>query len=392
MKIERVFVIVLDGVGVGELPDAAEYGDEGSNTLSHTAEAVGGLHLPTLQSLGMGNIIAIKGVPPADMPRACYGKMRERSPGKDSVTGHWEMMGVVMEYPFPLYPKGFPPEIIHEFEVAIKTKTLGNIPASGTEIIYQLGLEHEMTGYPIIYTSADSVFQIAAHEGIIPVERLYEMCRIARKILTGRHGVGRVIARPFEGHAGAYRRTERRRDFPLDPPPTTLDALQAAGHSVHAIGKIREFFNGRGVTTWDDTSNNADHIAALIHAAQSNRSSLIFANLEDFDMLFGHRNEPQGFADALQSFDAALPQILEPLQEGDLLILTNDHGNDPTTPSTDHNREYAFLLAYSPLRRRGRSLGERASFSDISATIRQAFDLPPGEHGESFLSEVMEHP
>lgn len=392
MKIERVFVIVLDGVGVGELPDAAQYGDVGSNTLSHTAAAVGGLYLPTLQRLGLGNIVEIEGVPPSDTPQACYGKMREMSPGKDSITGHWEMMGVVMEYPFPLYPKGFPPEIIHEFEGAIKTKTLGNIPASGTEIIYQLGLEHEMTGYPIIYTSADSVFQIAAHEGIIPVERLYEMCRIARKILTGRHGVGRVIARPFEGHAGAYRRTERRRDFPLDPPPTTLDALQAAGRSVHAIGKIREFFNGRGITTWDDTSNNADHIAALIHAAKSNRSSLIFANLEDFDMLFGHRNEPQGFADALQNFDAALPQILEPLLEGDLLILTNDHGNDPTTPSTDHNREYALLLAFSPLRHQGRCLGERASFSDISATIREAFDLPPGEHGNSFLSDVLGQP
>jgi phosphopentomutase len=389
MKIERVFVIVLDGVGVGALPDAAEYGDEGSSTLPHTALAVGGLNLPTLQSLGIGNIVEIEGVPPASMPRACFGRMRERSPGKDSITGHWEMMGVVLEYPFPVYPNGFPPEIIHEFEAAIKTKTLGNIPASGTEIIYRLGLEHEMTGYPIIYTSADSVFQIAAHEGIISVERLYEMCRIARQILTGRHGVGRVIARPFEGHAGAYRRTERRRDFPLDPPPTTLDALQSAGHSVHSIGKIREFFNGRGITTWDDTSNNADHIAALIHAAQSNRSALIFANLEDFDMLFGHRNEPRGFADALQAFDAALPQILEPLRDTDLLILTNDHGNDPTTPSTDHSREYAFLLAYSPLSGKGRSLGERASFCDISATIREAFELPPGHNGESFLSAVV---
>lgn len=389
IKVQRVILAVLDGVGAGELPDAALYGDAGSNTLVNTARAVGGLKLPTMGSLGLGNIQPIEGVPPVRAPRGCYGRMREASPGKDSVTGHWEMMGIVLERPFPTYPHGFPPEVMEPFEAAIGTKTLGNYPASGTEIIQRLGEEHLRTGYPIVYTSADSVFQVAAHEEVIPVTRLYEICGIARGLLRGEHAVGRVIARPFAGEPGAFRRTERRKDFPLPPPPTTLDALAEAGKSVHAIGKIWEFFNGRGIATWDATSNNAAHMAALIEAVRSRTCALIFANLEDFDMLYGHRNDPRGFADALEAFDSALPAVLDALHPSDLLLLTNDHGNDPTTPSTDHSREHAFLLVYGPALPGGRDLGVRATFADISATVREIFGLPVGEHGRSFLGELL---
>jgi len=386
MNLQRIFLVVLDGVGAGELPDAAKYGDAGSDTLVHTAQAVGGLRLPNLGRLGLGNIRPIEGVPANTAAAGYWGRMRELSPGKDSVTGHWEMMGVVLERSFPTYPHGFPPEVMERFQAAIGTKTLGNYPASGTEIIDQLGDEHIRTGHPIVYTSADSVFQIAAHESVIPVERLYEICEIARAQLTGENAVGRVIARPFEGEPGAFRRTERRRDYPLTPPPTCLDALAASGRKVHAIGKIAEFFNGRGILSWDHTTNNADHMASLVRASRENDASLIFANFEDFDMLFGHRNDPRGFAAALETFDSALPQVLDNLRPTDLIVFTNDHGNDPTTPSTDHSREHAFLLAYSPALAGGRWLGDRASFSDLSATIRDAFGLPAGEHGESFLN------
>lgn len=387
--INRIIIVVLDGVGAGELPDAALYGDAGSNTLVNTARAVGGLKLPTMGSLGLGNIQPLQGVPPAAVPRGCYGRMREASPGKDSVTGHWEMMGIVLERPFPTYPHGFPPEVMEPFEAAIGARTLGNYPASGTEIIQRLGEEHLRTGYPIVYTSADSVFQVAAHEKVIPVARLYEICEIARGLLTGEHAVGRVIARPFAGEPGAFKRTEHRKDFPLTPPPTTLDALAGAEKSAHAIGKIWEFFNGRGIATWDPTTNNAAHTAAVIEAVRSRECALIFANLEDFDMLYGHRNDPRGFADALEAFDSALPAILDALRPADLLLLTNDHGNDPTTPSTDHSREHAFLLAYGPALPGGRDLGVRATFADISATVREIFALPAGEHGSSFLGELL---
>jgi phosphopentomutase len=388
MSFNRIIIVVLDGVGAGELPDADKYGDVGSNTLVNTAAAAGGLNLPTLGRLGLGNIQPIQGVPPAQPSRGSFGRMREASPGKDSVTGHWEMTGIVLEHPFPTYPHGFPPEVIKPFEAAIGTKTLGNYAASGTEIIEQLGEEHVRTGYPIVYTSVDSVFQIAAHEGVIPIERQYEICEIARKQLTGEYALGRVIARPFEGEPGNFNRTERRKDFPLTPPPTVLDALAESGHKVHAVGKIWEFFNGRGIATWDHTTNNADHIKALVQAAKSNDSAFIFANLEDFDMLYGHRNDVGGFVDALETFDAALPEVLNSLRPADLIIFTNDHGNDPTTPSTDHSREYAFLLAYSPGLSIGHDLGIRASFSDLSATIRDNFGLPPSEHGTSFLPEL----
>lgn len=380
--------MVLDGVGAGELPDAVQYGDVGSNTLSHTAEAVGGLNLPQMSALGLGNITPIRGVPPNNTPLGGWGKMREASPGKDTITGHWEIAGVVLPKPFPTYPDGFPPEVIGAFERAIGTKTLGNVPASGTVIIEQMGAEHVRTGYPIVYTSADSVFQIAMHEDVIPIERQYEICEIARGLLTGEHTVGRVICRPFAGEEGRFKRTERRKDYPVTPPPTVLDDLRKANRSVHAIGKIYEIFNGRGITTWDHTTNNADHIQALVTAARHNDSPLIFANLEDFDMLYGHRNDPQGMASALEMWDQALPELLDALRPGDLLLITADHGNDPTTPSTDHSREYPFLLTYGPRLRPGVELGIRTTYADIAATIRAAFDLPSGPHGESFLTAL----
>lgn len=388
-QIGRILLVVLDGVGAGEQPDAALYGDAGSNTLSHTAQAVGGLRMPRMQALGLGRVTTIQGVPPAAEPMASWGRMREASPGKDTVTGHWEMAGIVLERPLPTYPQGFPSELIARFEAAIGRKTLGNHSASGTLIIQQLGDEHVRTGYPIVYTSADSVFQIAMHEAVIPIERQYEICAMARGLLTPPNAVGRVICRPFVGTSGAYVRTERRKDFPLDPPPTVLDALLESGRKVHAIGKIYEIFNGRGISSWDHTTNNPDHIAALQRAALQNESALIFANLEDFDMLYGHRNNPQGMALALEQWDEALGTLLPSLRPDDLLIVTADHGNDPTTPSTDHSREYPFLLAYSPARRQAVDLGIRSTFADISATIREAFALPPGAHGDSLLNLVL---
>ena len=388
MKLDQVIIVVLDGVGAGELPDAADYGDSGSSTFVNMALAVGGLRLPNMGWLGLGNIQPISGVHPSTPPAGCYGRMNERSPGKDSVTGHWEMMGIVLDRPLPTYPDGFPSEIIGEFERRIGSQVIGNVPASGTEIIMQLGAEHFRTGFPIVYTSADSVFQIAAHESVIPIDRLYEICRIARSLLKGEHAVGRVIARPFEGEPGSFRRTERRKDYPLDPPRNAMDVLAESGRSVHAIGKIHEFFNGRGIGSWDQTTNNADHMKALVEAVKSNPADLIFANLEDFDMLYGHRNDPRGLADALESFDAELPNVLERLRPGDLLVLTNDHGNDPTTPSTDHSREYAFLLAYNPGMREGKDLGIRSTFADLGATVLDVFSLPGLPHGSSFLREL----
>ena len=387
--LKRIFVVVLDGVGAGELPDADKYGDVGSNTLAHTAQAVGGLNLPNMGRLGLGHVTAIEGVPPDPAPLGCWGKMREASPGKDTITGHWEMAGVILPHPFPTYPNGFPGEIIGAFEQAIGTRTLGNRAASGTVIIEELGAEHVGTGFPIVYTSADSVFQIAMHEQMIPIERQYEICEIARNLLVGPHAVGRVICRPFEGTEGNYKRTERRKDYPVAPPPTVLDELQAAGRAVHAIGKIYEIFNGRGITTWDHTTNNAAHIAAQQTAAELNDSPLIFANLEDFDMLYGHRNDPQGLANALETWDASLPALLAALLPRDLLLLTADHGNDPTTASTDHSREYPFLLAYGPDLKQGGDLGVRATYADIAATIRDAYGLSPDTSGTSFLPELL---
>lgn len=397
-RIERIIVVVLDGVGAGELPDAADYGDLGSNTLGNTAAAVGGLSTPNMGRMGLGCITPIAGVPPENTHSACFGKMREASPGKDTLTGHWEIAGVVLEHAFPTFPHGFPAPVITTFETAIGRSVIGNCAASGTEIIARLGAEHVRTGSPIVYTSADSVFQIAMHESVIPIERQYEICRIARDLLVGPYEVGRVICRPFTGGGGApkdpfchFRRTERRRDFPVTPPSTVLDELTSAGKQVHAIGKIFEIFNGRGISTHDPTTNNAEHIAALQAAAKDTDScyDLIFANLEDFDMLYGHRNDPQGLARALEEWDAAIPDLLAALIPGDLLLITADHGNDPTTPSTDHSREYPFLLACGPNLKSGINLGIRTSYADIAATIREAFGLSPGAHGVSFLGALL---
>jgi phosphopentomutase len=385
----RCAVVVLDGLGVGELPDADRYGDRGSATLQNTARAVGGLELPNLQRLGLGNIVPVQGVPPAESPAGCFGRMAERSPGKDSTTGHWELMGVHLDRPFPTYPQGFPPEVIEAFERAIGTRTLGNRPASGTQIIEELGPEHLRTGYPIVYTSADSVFQVAAHEEVIPVERLYEICRRAREILQGEHAVSRVIARPFVGRPGAFVRTGRRRDFSLEPPkPTVLDRLVEEGYPVWAVGKVADLFAGRGITRSLPSQDDVDGVRQTARALRELERGLVFATLVDLDTRYGHRNDPVGYARDLQAIDAALPELLAALRPGDLLVLTADHGNDPTTPSTDHSREYVPLLVHGPGLRAGVDLGLRETFSDVGATVAEALGVRWDGPGRSFLREL----
>lgn len=387
--LRRCVVLVLDGLGVGALPDAGRYGDEGSATLQNTARAVGGIRLPTLQRLGLGNVVAVEGVPPAARPLACFGRMAERSAGKDSTTGHWELAGLILDRPFPTYPHGFPPEVMEAFERAIGTRTLGNRPASGTQILDELGAEHLWTGYPIVYTSADSVFQIAAHEDVVPVDRLYEMCRVARGILQGEHAVSRVIARPFVGRPGAFVRTERRKDFSLEPPaPTLLDRLVQEGYEVWAVGKVADLFAGRGVTKAILTSDDPDGVRKTAQALSELNRGLVFANLVDLDTKYGHRNDPHGFAQDLERIDAELPTLLERLQEGDLWIVTADHGNDPTTPSTDHSREYVPLLAYGPGLAAGVDLGVRETFSDVAATVAEALGVRWDGPGRSFLRDL----
>ncbi|HTE02905.1 MAG TPA: phosphopentomutase, partial [bacterium] len=353
-RFTRIVIIVLDSAGVGELPDAGRYGDEGSSTLPHTARAVGGLRVPELEALGLGRIVSIEGVRPLPAPRGAYGKLAERSAGKDSTTGHWELMGVIVDRPFPTYPRGFPPDLIAAFERAIRTSTLGNEVASGTEIIARLGPEHQRTGYPIVYTSADSVFQVAAHEDVIPVQRLYEICLAARRLLTGPHAVSRVIARPFVGSPGAYTRTDRRRDFSLPPTaPTVLDAVTAQGLEVVGIGKISDLFAGRGVTRSIHTRDDLDGMAQTGAAMTSTARGIIFTNLVDLDSKFGHRNDPAGYARDLEAIDAALPQVMGRVRPDDLVVITADHGNDPTTGSTDHAREYVPVLFGGPAVRGG---------------------------------------
>ena len=387
--LKKVILIILDACGIGELPDAHLYGDEGSNTIVNTAKAVGGLKLPNLEKLGLGNIEPIPGVNPQRDASGNYGKMAELSLGKDSTSGHWEIMGLVLEKSFPVYPDGFPPEIIESFEKAIGSKILGNKPASGTEIIKELGEEHVRTHRPIVYTSADSVFQIAAHEEIIPVNKLYQMCMIARKILTHEHGVARVIARPFMGEPGSFKRTERRKDFSLPPPEeTVLDILKKNSIPVIGMGKIEDLFAGRGLTESIHTKNNSDGMDKLIGAMKKFEKGLLFINLVDFDMLWGHRNNPQAFASGLEYFDRRFPEILNLLGSDDLLIITADHGCDPTTPSTDHSREYVPLLVYGKSIKKGVNLGERKSFSDVGNTIAEIFKVEGPEHGESFLKEI----
>lgn len=380
---------MLDSCGVGELPDAFKYGDQGSNTLSNTAKAVGRLHLPNLQRLGLGNIASISGVKPQKEPLASYGKMAEVSAGKDSTSGHWEMTGVILKTPFPVYPHGFPDELIKRFEKAVGTEVLGNKPASGTEIIKELGEEHLRTSKPIVYTSADSVFQIAAHEEKIPVPRLYEICQIARELLTGENAVARVIARPFVGKPGSFRRTDRRKDFSLPPPERTiLDNLQDKKVKIIGIGKINDLFAGRGISRSIHTRDNQDAMDKLIQTIKEEKEGLIFINLVDFDMVWGHRNDIQGFAKGLEDFDRRLEEVLDLLQTYDVLIITADHGCDPTTPSTDHSREYVPLLIFGKKLKKGVNLGTRRSFSDVSATLADIFEVQRTGKGESFWKEI----
>ncbi len=385
----KVVLIVLDGVGAGELPDAEVYGDRGSNTLAHIAGATGGLSLPNLAMLGLGNIVPIDGVPPATAALACYGKMACRSKGKDSTTGHWELGGLVVQEEFPTYPGGFPSDLIERFIQATGARgVLGNIPASGTVIIQELGDEHVRTGYPIVYTSADSVFQIAAHEAVLPLEGLYAMCATTRSaVCVGRHAVGRVIARPFIGTStGGYVRTPHRRDFSLQPRgETILDLAMANGIPTVGIGKIDDLFAGRGLGRVFHQESNAEGIDHIVRESSVMHHGLLFANLVDFDMLFGHRNDPVGFAGCLRAFDAALPRILGTLREGDVLAVTADHGNDPVGPSTDHSREYVPVLWYRK-GRKGQPLGVRKSFADLGKTIADFFSLENRLAGESFLT------
>lgn len=382
--------MVLDSAGVGEMPDAAKYGDEGSNTLGNVAKAVGGLAMPNMQKMGLGNIISIEGVAPASHPTGAYGKAAEKSAGKDTTTGHWEIAGVVLERQFPVYPNGFPPEVIDEFEKRIGRKVLGNKVASGTEIIKELGDEHIKTKNPIVYTSADSVFQIAAHEDVIPVEELYKICRIAREILQGEHAVARVIARPFIGKSGEYVRTYNRADFSLTPPhDTLLDNVVKAGMEVVGVGKIWDIFAGQGITKSFHTQGNMDGIDKTLEAMDILERGLVFTNLVDYDMLYGHRNDPEGYAKALEDFDMRLPEILSKLGENDVLIITADHGCDPTTESTDHSREYVPILIYGEKIKPGVNLGTLNSFSDIGQTVADFLGCSSLKNGTSFKRLVL---
>ncbi|MGI6777994.1 MAG: phosphopentomutase [Acetivibrionales bacterium] len=387
---KRAIILVMDSVGIGELPDADKYGDKGSNTLGHIAASIEGFRLPNLEKLGLGNIDGIEAFEKQSNPEGNYGRMAEKSAGKDTTTGHWEISGIIMDKPFPLYPNGFPKELIEEFESRINTKTLGNIAASGTEIIKRLGQQHVMTGYPIVYTSADSVFQVAAHEEVIPIHRLYEICQIARDLLKGEHAVGRVIARPFTGKEGQYIRTERRKDFSLKPiKETILDYLTKYGFMVKAVGKIEDIFGFRGITESVHTHNNSEGVDQTIEYIKEDFKGLIFTNLVDFDSLYGHRNDVEGYASALKELDQRLPDIMEVLKPEDILFITADHGCDPTTESTDHTREYVPLLVKGKKLKTGVNLGTRSTFADIAATIAEYFDISAEIEGKSFLSDLI---
>ncbi|MBP7175731.1 MAG: phosphopentomutase [Thermoclostridium sp.] len=389
---KRVIMIVLDSVGVGELPDSKAYGDEGSNTLGHIAAAVKGFQLPNLQKLGLANIdgLQLGTITREDSPTGAYGKMAEQSAGKDTTTGHWEISGIILRQPFPVYPKGFPKELMDAFEKRIGRKTLGNKPASGTVIIEELGDEHVKTGFPIVYTSADSVFQIAAHEDIIPIEKQYEICSAARDMLAGEHGVGRVIARPFTGESGSYSRTSRRKDFSMTPPgDTILNVLHNNGFEVRAVGKIEDIFNGSGITSAVHTRSNTEGVDKTLQWMDEDFEGLLFTNLVDFDMYFGHRNNVEGYAKALMEFDDRLPEILSRLKQEDILVITADHGCDPTTESTDHSREYVPLLVAGSQVRTGKNLHIRSTFADIAKTIGEYFDIQNDLCGESFLQQIL---
>jgi len=380
--------MILDSAGIGEMPDAAEYGDAGSNTLGNIAR-LRGLRVPNLGRLGLGNIAPLEGVPPVPAPRGSFGKCALASPGKDTTTGHWEIAGIHLEKPFPVYPSGFPPEVMDEFARRTGRGWLGNRPASGTEIIRELGEEHMRTGSPIVYTSADSVFQVAAHEDVIPVPELYRICEIAREILRGPHEVGRVIARPFTGAPGCFTRTPRRHDFAVPPPRgMLLDRLAEGGVPVAGVGKINDVYLGRGIAKAFPARSNAEGMARTQEALREFEEGLVFTNLVDFDMLYGHRNDVEGYGRALEEFDAWLPGFLGGLGEGDLAILTADHGCDPTTPSTDHSREYTPLLTYGPRARSGVDLGTRPTLADVGQSIASNFQTQL-EKGTSFLGLIV---
>jgi phosphopentomutase len=384
---ERVIWIVLDSVGIGPLPDAADYGDVGRNTLGHIAE-LRPLQIPTLVKMGLANIAPLNNLAPAATPIGAFGKGATHSPGKDTTTGHWEMAGIWLDQAFPVYPHGFPGEIIDAFEKQIGRGTIGNKPASGTEIIKELGEEHVRTGKPIVYTSGDSVFQIATHEDVIPIAELYRMCEIARKSLDGPNRVGRVIARPFTGPAGNFVRTTRRHDYAVEPPkPMLLDVLKERSVPVFGVGKIHDIYNGRGVEDYVTTTGNADGMQKLSAAAREKKRGLLFCNLVDFDMLYGHRKDVEGFAKSLEEFDSVLAEFLKQLSPSDLLIITADHGCDPDLrwKTTDHSREYVPILAYTPKNSSGTNLGTRDTLADMGQTIATNFGaaIP---HGSSFLN------
>jgi len=389
MAFDRVILIVLDSVGIGEMPDAAAFGDAGSDTLGHVCSHRP-LRIPNLESLGLGCIRLLANIQAVAEPLASFGKMALASNGKDTTTGHWELAGIVLEKAFPTYPAGFPTEVIEAFEAAIGRKTLGNCPASGTEIIQRLGAEHVRTGFPIVYTSADSVFQIAAHEEVISVAQLYDLCRTARSMLRGPHEVGRVIARPFIGQGCNFQRTPRRQDFAIQPPPDMLlDQVKDAGLECVSVGKIASIYCDRGITRSFKTSGNADGISKTLDLLQEDFRGLLFINLVDFDMLYGHRNDVEGYAQALEAFDVCIPELKSRLKPGDLCILTADHGCDPVTPSTDHSREYVPLLAFGSAVAKAMDLGTRASLADAGQTVAENFGLRL-RRGNSFLRELMQ--
>ncbi|MDD2715433.1 MAG: phosphopentomutase [Candidatus Wallbacteria bacterium] len=387
LKIERLILIVLDSAGIGALPDAGDYGDCGTNTLGHIREKTPGFSLPNLYRFGLDILLG----DPVHPTLGGYGRMAEKSCGKDTTVGHWEMMGCMLEKPFPVYPDGFPPELIAEFERKIGRKTIGNVKASGTEIIMKLGGEHLSTGFPIVYTSADSIFQIAAHEEVIPVEQLYEFCRIAREMLSGEHGVARVVARPFSGRQGSFQRTERRHDFSLEPfRKTALDHLLERGSTVHALGKINDIYAGKGISAHQHTSSNQDGMEKLLKCMNRVKKGLIFLNLVDFDMKYGHRRDVAGYYRALAEFDDFLPKLQAKLATTDCLILTADHGCDPTHTGTDHTREYVPIMSTGNHLRKNLDLGTRTSFADLGATTLQLFNVnPPDFPGHGFAGELI---
>lgn len=388
--VNRIILFIIDSVGIGALPDASKFGDTGANTLENIARKEGGINLPNLRSLGLGNIDGITEIKGLDNPIGSYGKSEEVSQGKDTTTGHWEIAGLHLTQPFKTYPNGFPEEVMLEFKSRINSKILGNKTASGTQIIEELGEEHIRTGYPIIYTSADSVFQIAAHEDVIPLPRLYEMCRIARDIMMGEHAVARIIARPFTGTLGSFTRTSNRRDFSLNPPDETiLDIAKKEGLDVIAIGKIEDIFNGQGITESIHTEDNMDGIDQTIKYLQKNNKGIIFTNLVDFDSKYGHRRDSKGYKNALEEMDRRIPEILNHLKHDDVLIITADHGNDPTFKGTDHTREHIPILIYGTSIKDNVNIGTRKTFADIAATISDILNISDTGKGTSFKDLII---